>query len=188
MQILALALPDVKLVGPRRMADENGWSTATYRRGALARAGILDSFVEETEIVSARRGTVRGLHLQKPPRAQAKLVRVLSGRVLDVAVDLRRSSPTFGRHVAVELEKDGPSLYVPVGFAHGFCTLTDHAAVAVKASDIGAPAEETGVAWNDPALAIAWPVGAAEAIVCERDRQLPRLADVEPIFPCDSAA
>src|SRR5919107_4120560 len=136
MHILALALPEVKLLMPGRSADECGWAMPTYRREALARAGILDRFVEDTQTFSAACGTVRGLHFQTPPRAQAKLIRVLSGRILDVAVDLRRSSPTFGRHVAVELQDDGTSLYVPVGFAHGFCTLTENVTVACKASDI----------------------------------------------------
>jgi dTDP-4-dehydrorhamnose 3,5-epimerase len=188
MDIVALALPEVKLVVPRRSADECGWTMGTYRREALARVGIRDSFVADIQSFSAFRGSVPGLHLQKPPRAQAKLIRVLSGRILDVAVDMRRSSPTFGRHVAVELADDGSSLYVPVGFAHGFCTLTDNVTVACQASEAEDAGAETGVVWNDPALGIAWPVSEAEALVCSRDRQLPPLSRAEPVFPCDSAA
>ena len=188
MNILALALPEVKLVVPARLADERGWSMGTYRREALARCGIFESFVHDSESYSRVRGTVRGLHLQRPPRAQAKLVRVLDGRILAVAVDLRRSSPTFGRHVAVELSDDGTSLYIPVGFAHGFCTLADDVTVACKASDIEDAGCETGVVWNDPALGIGWPVGEKEATLSWKDRQLPRLFEAEPVFPCNSAA
>ena len=101
---------------------------------------------------------------------------------------MRRSSPTFGRHVAVELADDGSSLYVPVGFAHGFCSLTDNVTVACQASEAEDAGAETGVVWNDPALGIAWPVSEAEALVCSRDRQLPPLSRAEPVFPCDSAA
>ena len=183
MEILPLALPDVKLVRPRRFGDERGWFMETYRREALAAAAITDDFVQDNQSFSAARGTVRGLHFQKPPRAQAKLVRVLSGRILDVAVDLRGSSPTFGRHVAVEIGDDGTSVYVPVGFAHGFCTLTPDAIIAYKVSDTYAPEADAGVLWNDPALGIAWPVSEAEATLSTKDRALPRLCNLEPIFP-----
>jgi len=183
MDLLPLDLPDVTLVRTRRFGDERGWFMETYRREALAAVGIRDNFVQDNQSFSAARGTVRGLHLQKPPRAQAKLVRVLSGRILDVAVDLRRSSRTFGRHVAVEIFDDGTSIYVPVGFAHGFCTLTENVTIAYKVSDTYAPDAETGVRWNDPALGIAWPVSEAEATLSAKDRQLPLFSDLEPVFP-----
>jgi dTDP-4-dehydrorhamnose 3,5-epimerase len=183
MDIIALDIPAVKLVRPRRFGDERGWFMETYRRDALASAGIADDFLQDNQSFSAARGTVRGLHLQKPPRAQAKLVRVLSGRILDVAVDLRGSSPTYGRHVAVEIPDDGTSLYVPVGFAHGFCTLTENVVVAYKVSDTYAPAAEAGIRWDDPALGIAWPVAEAQATLSAKDRELPLLAGLEPIFP-----
>jgi dTDP-4-dehydrorhamnose 3,5-epimerase len=182
MDILPLPLPDLKLLRPKRFGDERGWFMETYRRDALAAAGIDESFVQDNQSFSAARGTVRGLHLQRPPRAQAKLVRVLAGRILDVALDLRRSSPSFGRHVAVELEADGTSIYIPAGFAHGFCTLTADVMVAYKVSDTYAPEAETGVLWNDPALGIAWPVTESEATLSARDSRLPRLAELEPIF------
>jgi dTDP-4-dehydrorhamnose 3,5-epimerase len=183
MDIDSLHLPDVKLVRPRRFGDERGWFMETYRREAFLAARIDDEFVQDNQSFSAARGTVRGLHLQKPPHAQAKLVRVLSGCILDVAVDLRRSSPTFGQHVAVEIPDDGTSVYVPVGFAHGFCTLTDNVTVAYKVSGPYAPQAEAGVRWNDPALGIAWPVAEAEATLSAKDRKLPFLADLEPVFP-----
>src|SRR5215203_1423126 len=140
MDILPLDLPDVTLVRTRRFGDERGWFMETYRREALAAVGIRDNFVQDNQSFSAARGTVRGLHLQRPPRAQAKLIRVLSGLIFDVALDLRGASPTYGRHVAVELgAEDGVSLYVPAGFAHGFCTLTEAVMVAYKISDVYAP-------------------------------------------------
>ena len=183
MDILSLPIPDVKLVRPRRFGDERGWFMETYRREALADAGVTDDFVQDNQSFSAARGTVRGLHLQRPPRAQAKLVRVLSGRILDVAVDLRVSSPTFGRHVAVEIPDDGTSLFVPIGFAHGFCSLTENVVVAYKVSAVYAPGCEAGVRWNDPALGIDWPVSEEDATLSAKDRQLPLLAELEPIFP-----
>jgi len=183
MEFFSFDIPDVRLLRPKRYGDERGWFMETYRRDLLAAAGVRDDFVQDNQSYSAARGTIRGLHFQRPPHAQAKLIRVLSGRILDVALDLRRSSPHFGRHVAVELDADGASLYIPAGFAHGFCTLTDHVSVAYKASDTYTPEAEGGVAWDDPDLEIAWPVAPKDAIVSERDRRLPRLGDLEPVFP-----
>lgn len=184
MDIVPLAISDVKLVRPKRLGDARGWFMETYRRDRMMEAGIADDFVQDNQSFSAARGTVRGLHLQKPPRAQAKLIRVLGGRIFDVALDLRRSAPTYGRHVAVELgAEDGCSLYIPRGFAHGFCTLTDDVTVGYKVSDVYAPEAETGVLWSDPALAIPWPVTERDAVVSARDRRLPSLAALEPVFP-----
>ena len=182
MDLLPLSLPDVKLIKPRRFGDERGWFMETYRREALAQAGIADTFVQDNQSFSAAKGTVRGLHLQKPPRAQAKLIRVLSGRILDVAVDLRRSSPTFGRHVAVEIGDDGASLYVPVGFAHGFCTLEPGTTVAYKVSAPYTPELDRCVAWDDPDLALPWPFGPEDAVLSDRDRRAPKLRDLPPCF------
>lgn len=183
MDIVSLAIPDIKLLRPRRFADARGWFMETWRRDTFAAKGIDADFVQDNQSFSALRGTVRGLHFQRPPRAQAKLVRVLAGRLFDVVIDLRRSSPHYGRHVTVELDAAGGAmLYIPVGFAHGFCTLTDAVSVFYKASDTYAPESEAGILWNDPALAIAWPVTAAEAVLSDKDRQLPRLADLPPVF------
>ena len=184
MDIVPLAIPDLKLARPKRSGDARGWFMETYRRGRMADVGVTADFVQDNQSFSATRGTVRGLHLQKPPRAQAKLIRVLSGRIFDVALDLRGSSRTYGRHVAIELgAEDGVSLYIPPGFAHGFCTLTENVMVAYKVSDTYAPEAEAGVLWSDPALGIAWPVAGTEAVVSERDRRLPLLSALEPIFP-----
>ena len=183
MDIVPLAIPDLKLVRSKRSGDARGWFMEIYRRDRMADAGISDEFVQDNQSFSAARGTLRGLHLQKPPRAQAKLIRVLSGRIFDVALDLRRSSRTYGRHVAIELDaEEGVSLYIPVGFAHGFCTLTENVTVAYKVSDTYAPDAEAGVLWSDPMLGIAWPVRESEAVVSERDRRLPLLSALEPIF------
>lgn len=184
MEIVPLAIPEVRIVRPKRIGDARGWLMETYRRDLFAAAGIDDDFCQDNASFSAVRGTVRGLHCQRPPWAQAKLVSVLSGRILDVALDLRRSSPSFGGHVAVELDAGEPAaLYIPAGFAHGFCTLTDSVTIAYKVSAAYAPEAEAGVSWADPALGIAWPVAEAEAIVSERDRGLPRLAELGPLFP-----
>ncbi|MDP7487945.1 MAG: dTDP-4-dehydrorhamnose 3,5-epimerase, partial [Alphaproteobacteria bacterium] len=132
--------------------------------------GIDTVFVQDNLSLSLRAGTIRGLHLQLPPHAQAKLVSVVSGCVLDVAVDLRMGSPTFAQHVAVELSAaSGEQLYVPEGFAHGFCTLEAETRVAYKVSAFYAPDHEAGLRWDDPALGIAWPVAAGEAMLSEKD-------------------
>jgi dTDP-4-dehydrorhamnose 3,5-epimerase len=125
---------------------------------------------------------VRGLHFQVPPTAQAKLVWSVRGAVLDVVVDLRRGSPTFGRHVAVELSPADGQLYVPVGFAHGYCTLEADTEVVYKVSAPYAPDHEGGVLWNDPDLAIPWPIADADAVLAARDAALPRLADLPSVF------
>ena len=136
--------------------------------------------MQDNHSLSAAAGTIRGLHFQIAPHAQAKLVRVVRGRVLDVAVDLRRSSPTFGRHFAVELSADNwAQLFVPVGFAHGFCTLTEDVEVLYKVSELYSPAHDRGLAWDDPDLAIAWPVAAPSAVLSDKDRRWPRLRDLE---------
>jgi dTDP-4-dehydrorhamnose 3,5-epimerase len=183
MDIAPLAIPEVKLVRPKRIGDARGWFAETYRRDRMVADGIVEWFVQDNVSFSARRGTVRGLHFQKPPRAQAKLVRVLSGRIFDVALDLRRSSQTYGKHVGAELDaEEAAAIYVPAGFAHGFCTLTQDVMVSYKVSDIYAPETEAGVLWSDPALGIAWPLGPDEAVLSERDRRWPPLAALEASF------
>ncbi len=184
MDVISLQIEGLLLLRPRRHADERGWFAETYRRDVLCAVGVDDRFIQDNQSVSARAGTVRGLHFQKPPQAQSKLVRVLSGAILDVAVDLRGSSPTFGHHVAVELDAaKGEMLYVPHGFAHGFCTLRNDTAVTYKCDAYYAPGHEGGLLWNDPALGIAWPVEAGAATVSAKDQALPRLAELPYIFP-----
>lgn len=178
------ALPGIVLMHPARHGDTRGAFFETWREDRFAEAGIAARFVQDNQSWSARAGTVRGLHFQRPPHAQAKLVRAVSGRILDVVVDVRRGSPTFGQHLAVELDAEhGTAIYVPEGFAHGFCTLTDNCVVAYRCSDYYAPHAEGGLAWNDPALAIDWPVAEAEAVLSPRDRTWPALAELDEVFP-----
>ncbi len=178
-EIIDTAIADVKVIVPARYGDDRGFLSEVYRRDAFAAAGIDVEFVQVNQSYSARRGTVRGLHFQLAPRAQAKLVRVTRGSILDVAVDLRPDSPTYGRHVAVELSAaNWKQLFIPVGFAHGFCTLEPDTEVIYMLSDVYAPELERGVLWNDPALGIDWPVAEAEAILSPKDRAHPRLAEL----------
>jgi dTDP-4-dehydrorhamnose 3,5-epimerase len=181
--IRALALPEVKLVSAARMSDRRGHFAETYVRRDFAAAGIPQEFVQDSQSLSHAPGTVRGLHFQIPPFAQAKLVRVLHGRIFDVCVDLRRSSPRYGRHVAVELGPDaGDQLFVPAGFAHGFCTLEPDSAVLYKVDAVYSAEHERGVDWSDPALAIPWPVAKGDAILSEKDSVLPPLTDLPVYF------
>jgi dTDP-4-dehydrorhamnose 3,5-epimerase len=183
MEIEETALPGVKLLTPRRFGDARGWFCETWNRRVLADAGIDHDFVQDNQSLSRPVGTVRGLHFQLPPFAQAKLVRVLRGAILDVAVDLRRASPTYGRSVAVRLDaENGAQLYVPVGFAHGFCTLEPDTEVFYKVSAPYSAAHDRGLAWDDPALAVAWPVTAAQAVLSDKDRKQPTLAELGPLF------
>lgn len=181
MQIEALPIADVKLVRTRLHVDERGFLTEIYNFREFARAGLGIRFVQDNLSRSLHVGTVRGLHFQRSAAAQSKLVRVMRGRILDVAVDIRSGSPTFGRHVAVELSaEDGAQLFVPAGFAHGFCTLEPMTEILYKLDGFHEPAQEVGIRWNDPALAIAWPVAEDAAILSPRDRQLPPLAALQP--------
>lgn len=179
-----LPLPGPLLLSVRHFADPRGVFAETYSRRDFAALGIAEDFVQDNESHSLRAGTLRGLHFQTAPFAQAKLVRVLRGRILDIGVDLRRASPCCGRHVAVELAAgDGRQVYWPAGFAHGFCTLEDDTVVAYKVDAPYAPEHDRGLAWDDPALGIAWPVAPGEAILSDRDRLWPGLAALPDLFP-----
>ncbi len=183
MDVIATAIPDVKLIRPCKHGDARGFFMETYSEHLLAQHGIHDRFVQDNHSLSRDRGTLRGLHFQLPPFAQAKLVRVVRGRVFDVAVDIRRGSPTFGRHVAVELSADGAEqLYVPAGFAHGFCTLEPDTEFVYKVSARYSRDHDRGLAWNDPALSIRWPVSEADVILSDKDRANPTLADAPDLF------
>ena len=176
MRIEPQVIPDVLLITPARYGDARGFFSETFRKSALAEAGFEGEFVQDNHSLSERRGTVRGLHFQLEPHAQDKLLRVVRGAILDVAVDIRRGSPTRGQHVAVELSADNwAQLLVPKGFAHGFQTLTDGAEVLYKVSDYYAPEAERGLLWCDPALGVDWPVPVAEATVNARDAAWPTL-------------
>jgi dTDP-4-dehydrorhamnose 3,5-epimerase len=182
LQIEDAGIAGLKIMMPARFGDERGFFSEVFNARAFAQISDL-SFVQDNHSWSAKRGTIRGLHYQIPPHAQGKLIRVTRGRVFDVAVDLRRSSTTFGRHVAVELSAENwRQLWVPPGFAHGFCTLEPNCEVLYKVTDYYAPACELGLAFDDPALAIAWPVEAGEAILSAKDRRQPFLADLPFVF------
>lgn len=183
------ALAEVFVIVPARWADRRGFFSEVYSKDALAACGVRDRFVQDSHSLSTRPGTVRGLHFQRPPAAQAKLVRVVRGRAFDVVVDVRAGSPTFGRHVTVVLDAENwKQIYVPPGFAHGFCTLEPDTEVVYKSSAAFAPALEGGIRWSDPALAIDWPVAAENAILSDKDLGLPKLADVSPVVLNGSAA
>ncbi|WP_119299707.1 dTDP-4-dehydrorhamnose 3,5-epimerase [Dongia deserti] len=184
MQITELALPDVKLVQLKVHGDNRGFFMETFRE-ADWRSILRDRpFIQDNQSHSAPAGTVRGLHYQMPPFAQAKLVQALRGRILDVAVDLRRGSPSFGRHIALELAAgDGKQMFVPEGFAHGFMTLEPDSMVAYKVTAPYEPKSERGIAWDDPDLAIVWPAQLkASATLSPRDRQWPCLKDATDLF------
>jgi dTDP-4-dehydrorhamnose 3,5-epimerase len=173
-----LALPGVRLLRPRRFADARGYFVETYNEKTATAAGISTRFVQDNQSYSAPRGTIRGLHFQLPPAAQAKLVRVLQGSVYDVAVDLRVGSPGFGRWVSATLTAEGgEQLFVPRGFAHAFCTLEPDTMVAYKVDDFYAPSCDSGFIWNDATLAIEWPVSAQEVVLSDKDLKLGRFAD-----------
>jgi len=183
LAVRRLAIPDVKMIRTERLSDARGYFCETFQRSAFAERGILHDFVQDNQSSSDRVGTVRGLHFQRPPFAQAKLIRVLNGAILDVVVDLRRSSPTFGKHIAVELDSDtGDQLFVPKGFAHGFCTPQPRTVVFYKVDQVCAPSHDGGLYWADPALAIEWPVTTGEAQVSQKDRSLPRLDQLTAVF------
>ncbi|HEY3697241.1 dTDP-4-dehydrorhamnose 3,5-epimerase [Phenylobacterium sp.] len=177
--ITPLALPEVLLITPKRHGDARGWFSETWSRPALAAAGLDLDFVQDNQAFSAARGTLRGLHFQKAPYAQAKLVRVLRGAIYDVAVDIRPGSATYGRWIGAELSAErGDQLLVPRGFAHGYVTLVPDTELFYKVDNRYAPEAEGGLLWRDPALAVDWPVAEAEITANPRDRALPTLAEL----------
>lgn len=182
-KITELSLSGVILIAQKRFHDARGFFTELYNAKALEEAGIKDIFVQDNFSLSTAVGTVRGLHFQAPPYSQAKLVRVSRGRILDVAVDIRASSPTYGNHVSCEISaENGLQIYIPHGFAHGFCTLEPETEVVYKVSNYYAPQAEGGILWSDPALNIDWPISEDAAIVSEKDAVLPLLKDLTPVF------
>lgn len=166
----------VRLIKTRRFGDDRGWFSETYRQDRFAELGVPDLFVQDNHSYSRHVGTLRGIHFQAPPHAQAKLVRCVRGRIIDYAVDLRAGSPTYGRHVAAELSADnGDQLYIPVGFGHAFVTLEPDSEVSYKVSDVYAPETDGGIAWNCPVLAIDWPLPATGPTLSDKDLALPPL-------------
>ena len=171
------------LLTPKKFGDARGFFSEVYNAETFAPHIGAQDFVQDNHSLSAAVGTIRGLHFQTAPFAQGKLVRVVRGAILDVAVDIRHGSPTFGRHVAVELSAANWSqLWVPVGFAHGFCTLEPDTEVVYKVTAPYGPQNDFGLAFDDPALGIAWPVPLEEAVLSDKDRRHPKLAELPRFF------
>ena len=177
MEVERLSIPDVMLFRPKVFGDARGFFLESWNRQKFAAAGLDVDFVQDNQSLSCAAGTVRGLHFQVAPVAQGKLVRVIAGAIFDVVVDIRRGKPSFGRFATVTLSaQNGLQLYVPPGFAHGFCTLEPGSEVFYKVTAPYSPAHERGILWLDPALAIPWPVATEDAIRSDRDRAHPLLA------------
>lgn len=183
MQITPTEIPAVLEITPKKFGDHRGFFSEVFKRSALRDADIDIDFVQDNHSMSQAVGVVRGLHYQKPPFAQAKLVRVVRGAIFDVAVDIRKGSPTFGQHVSRILSADNwKQLLIPAGFAHGFATLEPDTEVLYKVNAPYAPDHEAGILWNDPALNINWPVNQSEATLSDKDRTYPTLANAELVF------
>jgi dTDP-4-dehydrorhamnose 3,5-epimerase len=183
VEVHSADIPDVKIIKPRKHGDHRGFFSETYNKKALAEAGITLDFVQDNHSLSAEKGVIRGLHFQTAPFAQDKLVRVIRGSVLDVAVDLRKSSPTFGHHVSAVLSaEEWNQILVPIGFGHGFCTLEPNTEVIYKVTNYYAPQCDRGLFWNDPQLGIRWPVSEQEAILSDKDKRQPRFAELRDLF------
>lgn len=185
VKITPMAIPEVLLITPARHGDERGWFSETFRQSALDEAGFSGgAFIQDNHARSSLRGVLRGLHFQKPPHAQDKLVRCVRGAIYDVAVDIREGSPTFGRWVGAELSADnGRQMLVPKGFAHAYCTLSDDCEVFYKVTAYYAPQAQGFLRWNDPALAVDWTLPADAITTNARDAEAPLLAQLGAPFP-----
>ncbi len=183
MQITPTEIPAVVEITPKKFGDHRGFFSEVFKRSALRDADIDIDFVQDNHSMSQAVGVVRGLHYQKPPFAQAKLIRVVRGAIFDVAVDIRQASPTFGEHVSRILSAaNWKQLLIPAGFAHGFATLEPDTEVLYKVNAPYAPDHEAGILWNDPALGINWPVDDSTVTLSDKDKVYPTLADAERVF------
>ena len=188
MEAEELSLPGVFLFSPARHGDARGFFSETFKAREFAEFAPGVALVQDNHSLSRDAGVIRGLHFQTPPHAQGKLVRVPRGRVLDVVVDLRVGSPTYGQHLSIELSADNwQQLWVPAGFAHAFCTLEPDTEFCYKVSDYYAPECDAGIAYDDPDLGIKWPFKPADMILSEKDRKLPRLKDFASPFRFEGA-
>ena len=182
MKFIPTEIPDVILIEPRVFGDNRGYFMETYKEPLFVENGISDTFVQDN-VSSSVKGTLRGLHYQLNPNAQGKLVRVLKGSVYDVAVDIRKGSPTFGKWIGVELSEENKlSFWIPPGFAHGFYVTSDIAEFTYKCTDVYTPDAERGIIWNDPEIGIEWPIDGGEVLLSERDKQNPLLKDADYNF------
>lgn len=189
MKVNSLSVPEIKLIMPTVHRDDRGFFCETFSARALRDSGINATFVQDNHSLSVAKGVVRGLHFQTPPHGQGKLVRVVRGAILDVAVDIRKGSPTFGGHVAEHLTAENfHQLWIPVGFAHGFVTLTPNTEVVYKVTDYYAPDCDRGLAWDDPDLAIDWNIATEDATLSEKDKNHPRLKDLQAPFTYSNEA
>ncbi|MDR5655059.1 dTDP-4-dehydrorhamnose 3,5-epimerase [Ruixingdingia sedimenti] len=183
MQLFGTVLDGVVVLAPRRFGDDRGYFSETWSRRVLFAAGIDVDFVQDNHSLSRGVGTVRGLHFQRPPHAQAKLVRVGRGRILDVAVDIRQGSPSYGQWVGVELSADdGRQLLIPAGFLHGFVTREPDTEVIYKCSDYYAPDCDGAVRFDDPAIGVDWGIAPGAAVLSDKDRAAPLLRDLDNPF------
>ncbi len=187
MHVRALDLPGVFLFEPVKHGDHRGFFSETFRHSVFAEHVPGVDLVQDNHSLSAEAGTLRGLHFQTPPHVQGKLVRCPRGRIVDVIVDIRRGSPTYGQHLAVELSAENwLQLWVPAGFAHGFCTLEANSEVSYKVSDYYCANCDGGIAFADPALGIDWPYPISDLRVSDKDKSLPKLADLDNPFTFDT--
>lgn len=176
-------IPEVVLVKPRRFGDQRGVFMETFRKAEYGAAGIPGPFVQDNYSLSKDVHVLRGLHFQTHPSAQGKLIRCSQGEIFDVAVDIRKGSPTYGQYVSAILSaENGWQLYVPVGFAHGFCTLVPDCAVDYKVTAYYDPACDRGIAWDDPDIGIDWPLADAAPVLSDKDKVQPRLRDLPDFF------
>lgn len=183
ISISSTAFSDVKIIIPLTLSDGRGLFSEVYNRRDFEAAGVVLNFVQDNHSISTHKYTVRGLHFQRPPFSQAKLVRVVRGRIFDVVVDIRKSSPTFGQHLALQLSAENwQQMLIPIGFAHGFCTLEPNTEVIYKVTAYYSREHDCGIHWRDSDLAIPWPVDGEEPRLSERDRALPKLRDLLEVF------
>lgn len=179
----SLKIPEVVIMKPKKFGDNRGYFMETFRESLFQQQVEQVRFVQENRSFSAEVGTVRGLHFQLPPKAQGKLISCAAGALLDVAVDIRHGSPTYGQHVTAELTvENGEQLWVPPGFAHGFCTLVPDTIISYKVTDYYSPEHERGLFWDDPAVDIKWPLRQNGAVLSERDKKQPLLIDLPVSF------
>jgi dTDP-4-dehydrorhamnose 3,5-epimerase len=182
LEVRSTAIPDLLVIATRWFGDDRGAFSETYQQQRFNQAGINVAFMQDNQAFSQRAGTLRGLHFQRPPAAQSKLVRVLRGRIFDVAVDVRPGSPTYGRWAGIELSAANRlQFFVPAGFAHGYLTLEDDCDVFYKVDAPYTPEQEGGLLWNDPAIGIDWPLGELTPMLAPRDQALPPLAALAPV-------